>query len=105
MFFKKGVLQVNIHITDEAVDWYIEEMELKHGSFIRFFVRYGGLSTVQKGFSLGISTESPNEIGAQANRKGITFYIEEKDLWYFDNHDPMIELDTKLGEPKLSFNK
>ncbi|WP_141432349.1 HesB/YadR/YfhF family protein [Bacillus sp. 03113] len=90
---------MNIHICDEAATWYKEEMLLKEGDFIRFFARYGGCSTVQQGFSLGISNEKPFDIGIQTTKDGITFFIEEKDLWYFDNHDLVVDFNKEMDEP------
>ncbi|MFS0636031.1 HesB/YadR/YfhF family protein [Mesobacillus foraminis] len=96
---------MQLKISDEAAAWYQSEMELTEGSSIRFFVRYGGCSTVQKGFSLGVSREEAEaEIGVQTNKKGITFYILEKDLWYFDGHDLVVEYNDTFGEPEFSYN-
>ncbi|MGG1678586.1 HesB/YadR/YfhF family protein [Neobacillus sp. NRS-1170] len=96
---------MNIHISKEAAAWYKEELNIKNGDFVRFFVRYGGCSTVQSGFSLGISTEEPVDIGAASNLDEITFYIEEKDLWYFDNHDLVITYHSDYEEPVFEYKK
>ncbi|MDN3015934.1 HesB/YadR/YfhF family protein [Paenibacillus sp. BSR1-1] len=96
---------MKIHISKEAAAWYIEELNINNGDFVRFFVRYGGCSTVQSGFSLGVSTEEPVDIGAAANLDGITFYIEEKDLWYFDNHDLVINFHSDYEEPVFEYKK
>lgn len=94
-----------IDITNEAAAWYKQELNLTNGDFIRFFVRYGGCSTVQKGFSFGINTEEPVDIGAKIEMEGITFYIEEKDLWYLDGHDLIIEYNSNYEEPVFHYNK
>ena len=79
---------MEIYISDEATKWFKEEMFLENGDHIRFFVKYGGSSPVQEGFSLGMSKEEPSDIAAlKKEQNGILFYIEEKDLWYFDNHN------------------
>ncbi|AIE59935.1 hypothetical protein BMMGA3_07625 [Bacillus methanolicus MGA3] len=96
---------LKIQISDEAAAWYKDEMFLKEGDFVRFFARYGGCSTVQQGFSLGVSNEEPIDIGAETKKDGITFYIEEKDLWYFDENDLLIEFNSKLGEPEFHISK
>ncbi|MFD2444006.1 HesB/YadR/YfhF family protein [Bacillus sp. CGMCC 1.16607] len=95
---------MKIEVTKDAADWYKSEMSLQNGDKIRFFVRYGGLSTVQKGFSLGIEKEEPTDIGAKTTVEGILFYIEEKDLWYFDNHDLRVKLNTKWEEPEFEYS-
>lgn len=78
---------MNMKVTKGALDWYKEELDLETGDHVRFFVRYGGCSNVQKGFSLGILKDRPMNIGTSTEVEGITFFIEESDLWYFDNHD------------------
>ncbi|QED47715.1 HesB/YadR/YfhF family protein [Cytobacillus dafuensis] len=90
---------MKIHISEDAAAWFVEEMLLKEGDFVRFFARYGGCSTVQKGFSLGISTDAPIDAGAETIKNGITYFIEEKDLWYFDNHDLSVEFNEIENEP------
>ncbi|MGG3470498.1 HesB/YadR/YfhF family protein [Neobacillus pocheonensis] len=96
---------MNIQISDFAAAWYKEELNLKNGDFVRFFVRYGGCSTVQSGFSLGVSTEEPVDIGAKTAMDDITFYIEEKDLWYFDDHDLFINYHSDYEEPVFEYKK
>lgn len=90
---------MNLSITKEAAAWYKDELGLQDGDSLRFFVRYGGCGTVQKGFSLGVVKDDPNDVGTMTKQDGITFFIEEKDLWYFDGKDLLINLDEKLNEP------
>lgn len=94
---------MNIQITNEAANWYRTEMSLKKGDKIRFFVRYGGYSTVQKGFSLGVEKEVPFDIGAQTIVDDITFFIEEKDLWYFTDHNLLVKYNHYLDEPEFEY--
>lgn len=96
---------MNIIIQDDAAAWYENELGLSEGSSLRFFARYGGFSTVQQGFSLGISMEAPDHIGAKTEKNGVTYYIEEKDLWYFDGHDLIVSLHPSGREPELKFEK
>ncbi|MCK7606230.1 HesB/YadR/YfhF family protein [Geobacillus stearothermophilus] len=91
---------MNIIITKKAFDWYKRELELKPGDAIRFFARYGGCSTVQKGFSLGMTKDEPaGEPAAQTTVDGVTFFVEDSDQWYFDGRDLTVDLDEKSGEP------
>lgn len=94
---------MNIQISTEAVNWYKSEMSLKKGDYVRFFARYGGCSTVQQGFSLGVSNEEPHDVGVQTTIDDIHFFIEEKDLWYFDNHNLKIDYNSDLGEPQFFY--
>src|SRR3954451_16422485 len=105
MDYTKELGFMKISINDEAVKWYQDEMELKAGDFVRYYARYGGSTAVQQGFSIGISTEEPIDMGTQTIKNEITFYVEEKDLWYFDNHDLLIEFNSKMGEPEFHFEK
>ena len=90
-------------MSPSALDWYKNELDLENGDQIRFHIRYGGCSTVQKGFSLGIVQEDPDMPAAIIEKDGLTFFVEEKDEWYFDGHDLHITLDEELNEPKFSY--
>ncbi|RAK18463.1 uncharacterized protein YneR [Anoxybacillus vitaminiphilus] len=90
---------MKIIIKPKAFKWYKEELDLKQGDFVRFFARYGGCSNVQKGFSLGINKEAPLSPGVQTVIDGITFFIEEGDMWYFDQHNLIVDFDEQWGEP------
>jgi uncharacterized protein YneR len=96
---------MNIQINPEAAVWYKKEFNLKNGDFVRFFVRYGGCSTVQSGFSLGVSDEEPVDMSVKADQDGITFYIEEKDIWYFDENDLIVDFESDLQEPVFRYEK
>lgn len=96
---------MNIQINSLAAAWYKEELDLKNGDFVRFFVRYGGCSTVQSGFSLGVSKEEPIDISVKTDMDGFTFYIEEKDVWYFDENDLIIDFQVDLQEPVFRYVK
>lgn len=92
---------MKIHISNEAAQWYKDELHLQNGDNVRFFARYGGHSSVQHGFSLGLSTENPMDIGVQEVIGGITFFIEDRDLWYFDDKNLYIELSQQYQEPEF----
>lgn len=95
---------MNITISDKAATWFQNELDLSEGGFIRFFARYGGASPVQQGFSLGMSNEEPDTtIGPSKVVNGITYYILEKDLWYFDGHDLQVELNEDAQEPEYKY--
>ncbi|MDQ0243126.1 uncharacterized protein YneR [Bacillus fengqiuensis] len=96
---------MNITVSNEALQWYKEELEINSGDMVKFFVRYGGCSTVQRGFSLGVAKQQPVLIGAQSEIEGITFYIEDQDLWYFEDNDLIVTFDETRGEPEFSVTK
>lgn len=95
---------MKISIDEKAVHWYINELQLEKGDTVHFFVRYGGCSNVQKGFSLGVVKQKPEEIGSSVESNDITFFVENRDLWYFDNHDLHVVLDEKADEPVFNYS-
>lgn len=95
---------MNITISKEAAAWYKEELNLSSGSYLRFFVRYGGQS-IQSGFSLGIAPTQPTHIGASTEVNGVTFFVEDQDLWFFEDYDLVIKLNEKWNEPEFFYEK
>ncbi|AMA71548.1 MULTISPECIES: HesB/YadR/YfhF family protein [Aneurinibacillus] len=85
-------------IDPAAMEWFRKEMDVKKGDAVRFFVRLGGCSTVQSGFSLGIAKEQPKEIGVSTVEGGITFYIEKEDAWYLNNSDLVVTYNKERDE-------
>lgn len=96
---------MNIQIDSESAAWYKEELQLQSSDLVRFFVRYGGHSNIQSGFSLGISKDDPFDIAVQVKIDDITYFIEEKDLWYFDGHDLFVEFNSECNEPVFHYKK
>ena len=95
---------MNIKISKEAAAWYNNELDLIPGTYLRFFVRYGGQS-IQSGFSLGIDRNQPTHIGSSTEINGVTFYVENQDLWFFEDYDLVITLNNKLNEPEFLYEK
>ncbi|WP_203362508.1 HesB/YadR/YfhF family protein [Bacillus sp. REN10] len=96
---------MNIIIHSEALSWFKQEVDVQSGEFIRFFVRYGGSSPLHDSFSLGLTKEEPIEIGAKKEYDGIVFFVEQKDLWFFDGHDLHVHYNQKLDEPEYTYVK
>lgn len=96
---------MNIQVGAQARSWFENEMEVHQGDYVRFFVRYGGSSPLHQGFSLGVTKDEPIEIGAQTEIDGVIYFVEQKDLWYFDSHDLHVNYDEKLDEPKYEYIK
>ena len=89
---------MKIVITDEAFNWFLEEMEVEQGDYIRFYARYGGSSPFHEGFSLGMNREMPHELGVETIVSGVHFYIEKADEWFFNEHDLYVSLNQQLDE-------
>jgi uncharacterized protein YneR len=96
---------MKLTIDEKAANWYIDELHLKQGEYVRFFVRYGGFGTVQSGFSLGVLKDTPDEIGTITESNNIHFFVENKDLWYFDGHNLTIKFNETYQEPDFVYEK
>ncbi len=77
---------MKITISEDALKWFQDEMNVKEGDTIRFFARYGGNSTIHKGYSLGVTKEQPVDIGESISIDNVVYFINETDLWYFKDY-------------------
>ena len=89
---------MEIKVTKDAIEWFHHEFELSTNKYMRIFVRYGGCGSIQQGFSLGLIQESPKNEAVLANEEGLSFFIEEEDLWYFEGKDVTIDYDKHTDE-------
>lgn len=89
---------MKIFISDEAKKWFKDEMYAEPGDMVRFYARYGGSSPLHEGFSLGVMIDQPMEATVTEQHDGITYYIEEKDVWYFSGHDLYVSVDETKNE-------
>lgn len=94
---------MNIVISEDAVNWYAQELDINPKSSLRFFVRYGGIGGLIPGFSLGINIEEPKIIHTSVTKNDIQFFIEEEDAWYFENKDLVITFNENIGEPQFTY--
>jgi uncharacterized protein YneR len=86
---------MKITISNEAIQWFQNEMEVVAGDTIRFFARYGGNSTIHSGYSLGVTKEKPIDIGESITINDVVYFINETDLWYFKDYDLNIILNDR----------
>ena len=96
---------MNIQVTEEALRWFKEEMEATSGDTIRFYARYGGSSPFHEGFSLGMNREVPHDIGVKEIIEEICFYIEQADLWFFNDHSLLVDVNRETDELKYNYLK
>lgn len=94
---------MQIHITNEVANWYKTELELQSGDYIRFFPRYGGVGGNIPGFSIGINNDEPIDSETLLEVDQISFYIEKKDKWYFEDKDLKVTLNKRLNEPEFEY--
>lgn len=92
---------VKILITEEAFQWFKDEFDLEKDDYMRIFVRYGGCGSFQQGFSLGVIKDSPKQAATTLLVNGVTFFVEEEDLWYFENKN--IKLDFNKAMKEIEF--
>lgn len=52
---------------------------------------------------LGVSKDEPRQIGVSAEKDGITFFVEESDVWYFDGHDLLVTYNESAEEPVFEY--
>lgn len=96
---------MEIRVTQEALEWFKEEMDVRPGDSIRFYARYGGSNPFHEGFSIGMNREQPITIGVENVLNDILFFIEEKDLWFFNEHNLIVEVDQALDELKYRYEQ
>lgn len=94
---------MKIIISEEAAEWYKKELDLTESTYVRFYVRYGGVGGNVPGFSIGLSLEQPTEVHTETTVGDLTFYVEETDAWYFEDKNLVITLDEKLNEPQYTY--
>ncbi|MCA0755993.1 HesB/YadR/YfhF family protein [Paenibacillus sp. N4] len=89
-------------VEQPAARWYKTEMGLADGDAVRIYVRLGGCGSVHPGLSLGVNKDVPRTIGLSDTVDGVTFYIEEDNLWYLDNRTLTISFDERYEEINMS---
>lgn len=93
---------MEIKITEQAVKWYEDELDIQAAAYIRLFPRFGSGGHIP-GFSIGINHDIPIDLHTATEIDHITFFIESKDAWYFDGIDINITLNEDRQEPMFSF--
>lgn len=78
-------------VNEDAARWYKEELALEDGDFLRFFAQVYGTS-IHPNYSLGITRKPPQNMAIHTNVEGITFYFDEADAWFLDNHSLTVAL-------------
>lgn len=95
---------MTLNVTPAALIWFKEEWGIQKGAFVRYFARYGGTSTIQDGYSLGVTLEEPRDPGLTVEIEGITFYMEQDDIWYLNGKDMTVDYDAKKQEITYQFS-
>lgn len=80
---------MNLLVTEDAVRCFAEEWGFREGESIRIFVRYAGGG--EDPYALGIMSAKPMHVGLQTTAGGMTFFMEETDLWFLEERDLTLE--------------
>ncbi|PFJ29253.1 cytoplasmic protein [Bacillus anthracis] len=96
---------MKISIEYDALQWFKKELCIKQDEYIRFIVRYGGNSSIQPGYSLGIVAEKPDGEIVSVEKEGIIFFVDVDDLWYFQNYDLFVSYHEKMEEIQFNYVK
>src|SRR5690625_696470 len=96
---------VKLKINEQAALWYEEELKESKPKYVRLFPRYGGVGGIVPGFSIGINFDEPENIMTSYEIKGMVFFIEQSDAWYFEGKKQLfIEWDEEKNEPKFNYS-
>lgn len=99
---------MNIKIEQSALEWLKKDMGLSEGDSVRFLVRYEedeANSPLQPGYSLRLSFEEFGETGVSLLVEGICFFVDESDLWYFDDHDLIVTYNEQRDDIEFHYYK
>jgi len=95
---------MKIDLSNTAIQWFKEEVDLKNGDKVRFYVKIYGSSPVQEGFSLAFTVDNePIDIAVKTEKEGLTFFIEGADLWFFNGHDLHVDYNKEIDELEFSY--
>ncbi|WP_341805098.1 Fe-S cluster assembly protein HesB [Paenibacillus turpanensis] len=77
-------------VTPQAVACFLKEWGYQEGDEVRIYVRYSG-GGGNDPFSLGVMKDSPRYPMLTVKENGMTFYMEENDVWYLDGEDLTVD--------------
>ncbi|TCI21028.1 adhesin [Exiguobacterium sp. SL-10] len=83
---------MKINVTDEALQFFKDEMEVEAGQTVRLFAKYGGSTDLTHGFSVGVITEDIDNAAVETEADGIRFVVAEQDEWLFQGQDVNVEI-------------
>lgn len=93
---------MKLKVNEDAAKWFVSEMHLKPGDFVRFVVKlYGGIPTAHPSYYLGLSLGREREIAIKDVVEGITFYFTHEDSWFLKEYD--LQVIEKNGEVEYIF--
>ncbi|GAW98151.1 HesB/YadR/YfhF family protein [Secundilactobacillus mixtipabuli] len=97
---------MKLQLTDAAVKWFEDEMNVgpDKNAAIRFHGKLYGRTKVHQGFSIALARElDPHNFGVKVVKDGVTFYIEEDDLWFFKGYDLDVDYDAEKDPNNVQY--
>jgi uncharacterized protein YneR len=92
-----------ITIDEKAVNWFEKEFEYSTPFSIRLYPQYAGFGEKHKGYTLAFSIEKPANAAFTKQVNGISFYIEENDLWFFEDTETYLSVNQLLNELQITY--
>lgn len=97
---------MKIEVSEKALQWFKDEVGLEQGDSVRFFTQIYGSSPIQEGYALAFTIENDlSDAAVQVEADGITFFVNETDLWFFKDYNLYVEYDEKLDEVEYQYKK
>lgn len=94
---------MEITVSDAAIQWFKNEMDLQAGEGIRFFGKVYGKTNVHEGFSIGIAREIAMDPLVKIEIDGLIFSIDNTDDWFFAGYDLAVDYDVDKDSPVYHF--
>lgn len=92
---------MQIRISDQALKFFKEDMDLGSGDAVRFTSKVYGKTNIHEGVSVMVQVSQPQKVLVSETIDGITFFAEEDDAWFYNDHS--LEVDYDEEEEKLLF--
>ena len=96
---------MKISISNDAINWFKEEVGLTNGDYLKFFPKIYGSSPVQESYALGFAKEDPIDTRASTEVGGIIFFVEVTDEWFFNGHDLHVDYNKEKDELEFFYTK
>ncbi|GGE09014.1 hypothetical protein GCM10011571_07960 [Marinithermofilum abyssi] len=96
---------LQIDVAPAALKWFQREMGARPGDTIRLVAKYKaetGCCDVHQGCGFRLSFEEPNRPAAITRMDGISFFVEEQDLWNFEGDLLTVSYDQTADELSLN---
>lgn len=81
---------MHLRVTAEAIQRFQSDWGYTAGDTVRIFVRYSGFSASGP-YSFGIMKDQPQHPAVSETVEGITFFMEQNDLWFLDNRELVLD--------------